>query len=99
MNQAYLFVAMMLFVPLTGCVVDLPEEEIIEITTEETGNDSTPPDPNTDSDGDGIRDSSDNCPDTPSNEVVNIRGCSASQLETDDGTNNTENEEDNTIEC
>ena len=45
MNQAYLFVAMMLFVPFTGCVVELPEEEIIEITTEETGNDSTPPVP------------------------------------------------------
>lgn len=39
----------------------------------------------TDSDGDGIDDPDDTCPDTPSDEGVNAEGCSCSQITVDDG--------------
>ena len=42
-----------------------------------------PPVVTTDSDGDGIADSQDMCPSTPTGETVDVQGCSASQLDTD----------------
>ncbi|MEZ5031721.1 MAG: T9SS type A sorting domain-containing protein [Saprospiraceae bacterium] len=39
---------------------------------------------NPDSDGDGISDADDDCPDTPEGEGVNADGCSCSQVEVDD---------------
>lgn len=39
----------------------------------------------TDSDGDGVDDPDDSCPDTPADEGVNAEGCACSQLVVDDG--------------
>ena len=37
-----------------------------------------------DSDGDGITDDIDTCPDTPTDEAVDLNGCSLSQIDSDE---------------
>ena len=43
------------------------------------------PDPNIDSDGDGVNDGDDDCPDTPIGEAVDSNGCSSTQPSDSDG--------------
>ena len=43
------------------------------------------PDPNVDTDGDGVNDGDDDCPDTPVGEAVDSNGCSSSQPSDSDG--------------
>ncbi len=82
---------------------DLPRVDIQLIATvsdlaENSGTDQITFSTQTDSDGDGVDDTADQCPNTPSGETVDSNGCSISQLDSDnDGVPNTTDQCPNTL--